>query len=504
MVNQPSSVERSPRQRVLRCVGWMVFVLSPFLLLLLISLFLGENALDAYPVWLDELCDWRSLFSWDAAGFQTGYYGMLEETARFGTLGISGLGPVLIYGWFIKLFGLTHNSIMLCNALWISIAALVLCAVRKPKPAVSFALTAFTLLYAPAVLYCTTSMTEWFNYALVLFYVTFLLAYQEKRTIIPLLLCCLTVLFGCLYRPMYAVLFIPMVLFFCRYRFGWRMIVGGMLALGLSVLCAYLDQLAAAPNAQGFVHQLLHAADVQTGFRMLLSHAKANLIDFFIRPTHSPMQDAFRHLYCGTTLLCLTASFVRTQKQDGKWHLRVGYRGPLMGCFLLLVAAWAFTVLFYETNDWQDFRRLAPYLWLVVAYMIARHRITIPAVTLAACAVTLCLLIASPEGAFLDEHRFREPEAPESLPEIAQAIVYDATATDPFHNTVRADVASYPLMEALDPGMGLQYGWFTTETTGQSRWILTDQLKCPVSGYENVLNTGDFKLYRQIDAPKED
>ena len=75
----------------------------------------------------------------------------------------------------------------------------------------------------------------------------------------------------------------------------------------------------------------------------------------------------------------------------------------------------------------------------------------------------------------------------------------DGKGDDPFYNTVRADVASYPLLSELHPGMGMQYGWFSTETTGRSRWILTDQLKCPVSGYENVLDTGDYKLYRHID-----
>ena len=54
-------------------------------------------------------------------------------------------------------------------------------------------------------------------------------------------------------------------------------------------------------------------------------------------------------------------------------------------------------------------------------------------------------------------------------------------------------------MQELHPGLGLQYGWFVTETTGQSRWILTDRLKCPVTDYESVLDTGSYKLYRKIE-----
>ena len=68
---------------------------------------------------------------------------------------------------------------------------------------------------------------------------------------------------------------------------------------------------------------------------------------------------------------------------------------------------------------------------------------------------------------------------------------------------MRTDLVTYPLMEALHPGLGMQYGWFTTETTGKSRWILTDRLKCAVNGYESILDTGDYKLYRLIDSEEE-
>lgn len=491
--------------RALRLSGYAALIASPFLLLAILSLVMGQNALEAYPVWLDELGFWRSLYSWDAMGMHTGYYGTLEDIAPLGTLGVSGLGPILIYGWFVKLFGLAHNTIVLCNAMWISLAALVFCAVRRPRPAVSFSLAGLILCYAPLVLYCLTSMTECFNYALMLLYLTFLLAYQERRKPWALLLCCVTVVFGSLYRPMYAVLFLPIILFFSRYRPGLRMLFSTLLAAALAVACGHLAQLSAAPNAQGFVYHLLRASDLLTAVRMLLSHVKTNLMDYFARSTQSLMQDAFRYLYCGLALICLLSSFLRVRRTDeGRFRVALGYSGPMMSCLLLLVASFAFTVLFYETYDWQDFRLLAPFLFLVIAYLIARHHFVIPAVTLSACIVTLALLIAHPEGAFVDENRFLSPEAPESLPEITCAIPFDAEASDPFDNTIRIDVMSYPLMEGLHPGLGLQYGWFTTETIGKSRWILTDQLKCAVNGYENVLNTGDYKLYRKIDSLKEE
>ena len=492
----------SSRQKQLQRLSWAVLILSPFLLLALLSVLLGQNALDAQPVWLDELTFWRSLYSWDQVGLKTGYNGMFEETAPLGTLGLSGLGPILIYGWFVKLFGLSHNTILLCNAVWISLAAAVFCLVRKPKRFVAFGLSALVMGYAPLILYSLTTMTELFNYALMLFYLTFLLLYQEKRSPWALLLCCLTVAFGCIYRPMYAVLFIPLVMFFSRSRFGWRMILSAACAVAISALCCFLGQLAAAPNAQGFPYHLLRAESLHLAWRMLLSHTKVNLLDYF-HSTGSVMQDAFRWMYMALTALCLLASFLALERRGFRpVRVHVGFRAPFFSCFLLLVAAFALTMILYEAGDWRDFRRLAPYLWLVIAFFIARHRFTLPACSYAACLITICLLAVSPEGVFVESGRFAEAAAPESLPEIVEAIPYDEEADDPFANTIRTDVYSMQLMSELDPGLGLQYGWFTTETTGLSRWILTDQLKCPVNGYEKVLDTGDYKLYRQI--PKED
>ncbi len=489
----------APKTQRLQWISWSVLILSPFLLLGILSVILGQNALNAQPVWLDELCFWRSLLSWDQMGFNTGYYGMFEETAAVGTLGISGLGPILIYGWFIKLFGLSGNTILICNAVWISLGAIALCALRKPRPAVAFSLAAMIVGYMPIILYSVTSMTELFNYALMLFYLSFLLRYQEKRSPWALVLCTLTVMFGCLYRPMYCVLFIPPVMFFSRYKIGLRMIVSALIAVALSALACFLSQLASAPNAQGFPYHLLRAGNFKTFIHMLLSHSKANLLDYF-RSTGHLMQDAFRVLYMGLTGLCLLASFLALERRGLRpVKVTVKFRPPFFSCFLLLVAAFGLTIMLYEAYDWRDFRRLAPYLWLVIAFFIARHRFTLPVVSIAACAVTAALLLFTPAtGAFSDANRFQTPAHDEAMVAVAQAVEFSDAAEDPFFNTIRTDVYSVEMMRQLHPGMGLQYGWFTTDTTGKSRWILTDQLKCPVSGYENVLDTGDYKLYRQI------
>jgi len=174
------------------------------------------------------------------------------------------------------------------------------------------------MAYAPIVLYALSSMTQWFNYALVLFYITFLLGYQERRKGWLLMLCVLTIMLGALYRPMYCLLFLPLLLLYCRYQFNLRMIGFAIPALLLSVLCCYLAMQTAAPYASGFLYHLLRADNLHTAWRMLLSHTKSNLIDYFIRDSGSTMQTAFRWLYCSLTGLCLISSFIRTDKNGSR------------------------------------------------------------------------------------------------------------------------------------------------------------------------------------------
>ncbi len=488
----------SARQRALTLLSWALMIFSPFLLLLIISLVLGHNVFDSYPVWSDEMDYWRSLFSWQSVGFQKGYSGMFEVIPAAGTLGVHGITPILLYGWFVKLFGLGYSSIMTCNALWVSMAALVFCALNRPRPTVALFFTALLMTYAPVVLYCVTSMTELFNYALLLFYLAFLLRYHDGRSPWMLMLCCVTVVFGCVYRITYFLLFIPVALVFSRFRFGWRMALSLLLSAVLSILCYALTSRTTAPYIQGFLYHLVRAEDLNTFVRMLLSHTKSNLCDYFtLYYAHSPIEVSFRILYCGVALLCLLCSFLRLKRDQKRPRLRVRFSWDLLACFLLLATALGIITVLYETNDWSDFRTLSPFLWLVLGYLLMRGRPVIPSIALLGSLATLVLLLSIPPvGAYNDTIRFeREADNP-SVTQAAALIPYDPEAADPFVNTVRTDLPSLQVSEELHPGLGLQYGFFTTDTTGKSNWILTDQLKCVVNGYEPVLSLPGMKLYR--------
>ena len=87
----------------------IVLICSPFLLLLILSAALGKNAFQAQPLWLDELCFWRSLFSWDQMGFATGFNGMygarlnLEEITFFYWSNRNQFVPTIFFNHLTKL-----------------------------------------------------------------------------------------------------------------------------------------------------------------------------------------------------------------------------------------------------------------------------------------------------------------------------------------------------------------------------------------------------------------
>ena len=106
-------------------------------------------------------------------------------------------------------------------------------------------------------------------------------------------------------------------------------------------------------------------------------------------------------------------------------------------------------------------------------------------------------------GAYADPDRFDPPAVNESLTTAMSYITYDPAADDPFENTVRTDLNGERLLMDLEEGLGLQYGWFTPDSLGKSRWILTDTLKVALEGYEQVYSTHGAAVYRKIEAPKE-
>lgn len=180
-----------------------------------------------------------------------------------------------------------------------------------------------------------------------------------------LLLACLTVTVGCLYRITYFLLFIPVILCYARMKPGLRMAVAALLAAAVSVGCYLLTSAVTAPYTQGFLYHLLRASDAGTFVQMLLSHTKSNLIDYFGNTVGTPWSTPFT----GSTWARRGCAWRARSRRWSAGKAACVSDGALsrgcLGGFLMLMAAFGIIVVLYETNDWSDLRTLAPFLWLV-------------------------------------------------------------------------------------------------------------------------------------------
>jgi len=495
---QHSLHKQKDRISPLQWISWALMVLTPFLLMGAISLALGKNAWNSWPVWSNELDCWRVLQNFGIAG--SGFNGMYEVTPPVGNQSVLGIAPLFFYGGFVRLFGLSRMTILICNALWLSVGALVFCADRKPRASSAFAFTLFTIAYVPLILYISTSMTEAANYGLLLLYATFLLHYEDKRGTWSLLLALLFGLLACLYRIQYFLLFLPLAWQFGHRRFGVKTWLALLITLILSAISGLVAIVFTAPTIQSFPYHLVHADSLETAVQLLLSHTKSNLIDYFAFAKLDAIQRGFRIVYLLSIAICLFGSFVHTARQDGRLRLKFGLNTPFLLVCAWLVGSLAIIILLYETSDWWDFRMLAPVLWLTMLCLFMTGRRFAPLTMLAGClALFVVLCCHEPIGCFADQERYTEPVRSEALTQAIEVIAFDPDADDPFDNTVRTDLSDRWQLTELEAGIGLETGWFIEDSVGRSRWLLTDMLKAPLEGYLPVFKTDGMSVYRRIE-----
>ena len=333
--------------------------------------------------------------------------------------------------------------------------------------------------------------------------VMFLLNKINRRPKGWLLLSGLSVVLMCCFRINYLLLIFPVTwVWGGGKKLCLKTVLFTLLGLCLVIGIYLLTSQWSAPYALGFPYALSRAGSLDLMVRMLLSHFKANLLSFFAFHRYSPVLWRFRLFYLAMLVLCLFKAFLQVRK-DGR-GLKPGLNAASVWSFLWLFSALGIVLIFNDVSAWTDFHILAPMLWLIPVYLVCREKKLLPALALAgSLALTVFLCFQPSMGAYADPDRFDPPVANESLSTAMSYIAYDPEADDPFENTVRTDLSGERLLMELDAGLGLQYGWFTPDSLGKSRWILTDTLKVALEGYEQVYSTHGAAVYRKTEAPED-
>ena len=492
-------VNEKRRITPLQWFSWALMVSAPFLLMGILCLVTGHNVWKSWPVWSNELDCYWVLQNFGISG--SGYNGMYEVIPPVGNMSVLGIAPLIFYGGFVKLFGLSRVTIMLSNCLWLSAGSLVFCLLRKPKTQSALMTTVMTLTYAPIVLYLGTSMPEAANYGLLIFYATFLLHYDATRKPWALTLAVLFSLLACLYRIQYVLLFLPLAWQFGNRRFGLKTWLALMVMVILAVICAIVAIWFTAPSIQSFPYHLVNAESFELAVQHLLGHIKSNLIDYFARSGPDRIEKVFRLIYLAAILVCALGTFIHTVREPGRrMRLECGLNTPFLVVSVWLLGSLGIIIMLYETNDWWDFRMLAPVLWLTALCLFMSDRRIAPLCILAgSLLLTLVLVVHEPVGCFADDYRYTQPPRSEALAQALEVITFDPEADDPFDNTIRTDLRETWQMTERDDGLGFETGWFIDDSVGKSRWLLTDMLKVPLEGYKPVFKTDGMAVYQRIE-----
>jgi 4-amino-4-deoxy-L-arabinose transferase-like glycosyltransferase len=112
---------------------YLLAVLSPALIITRALRYNGIRWFQALPWWSDEAFYFLQLRGMVEYGAPLGYFGYNGGTASISTFGFHGLGVLVPYFLFAKVFGLHFYTIFLFNVFLMSLAVLVYILLLKPS-----------------------------------------------------------------------------------------------------------------------------------------------------------------------------------------------------------------------------------------------------------------------------------------------------------------------------------------------------------------------------------
>lgn len=499
-----SEAEREPlfgENRRLRksahSAAWIFLVSAPWLLLFLVASIRNIPLLGGAPVWNDEVSIWRTLYSFSQCGFDVGSSGINEYTSPIGGFTAHGIGRILLYGAFALLFGVAENSVVLFNTILMSLSLAFLVWKLRPGTLLSLMLGATYLGYAPLILYASTSMSEVANYALMLCYIVFLVAFQQRGLRRDAAGAFLIALLLSVYRVNHIVLYIPLVLGFCGHRLSKRMLFWMYAAL-LAMIVTYLAVMQfSAPYPFGFLFSLSHVRSLAEAVEMLMKHSLLNVMAFFDFASASATEVALRYSYFSLTLLCLFGSFLRILRVGGilgySFRLQKTPDVSYLTAFLVLFLVLALVLGTYDVFGWRDYRSLAPVLWCVAAYLLLLSKR--PAIILSISCIVLMTTVTLSDVPPVFEQRLR-PVASSGIPHpglvalTAQMTVCERPVGR-YINSVAVRDLTFDLARAIHPAFGLHIVLpMRSGVVKQCRYILATGRLEAVEGYESMDENG--------------
>ena len=490
-INNFSTYSKSIPSDTKRFWSGLLLVLSPWILLFIItSLISHHSVLMSTPFWNDEISYWHEVLSFSSKGFNFGYYTMDEMTPKLLSFGTHGFGTISIYAAYAKIFGWNYNSIVFANNVFLSVSFLFLVLYLKPTTSKTLLITVFYLTYTPLILYCSTSMSELLNFALLINYFILLYSYiksdrKKNKLFYILIVFCSIISFV---RIIYIVLFLPIILyrdFVLKFDRKTILLLAGWIFLSFFLFLA--NSLFVSPFPYSFLNELFSISNLHNFIIYFVRHLITNILRFIY-----PFRDDFIQVFQRYIVISSTIWLVLKSRVFRFSHHQIE---PLyFSSFLLISLSLIITFAAYDVFNWRDYRVMAPLLFGIVLLFILSDRLFAVKSFLLINVFVLLFLCFSPKvySSFLFESkRYSNPLSNVVL----NKIKYTENVKNKFENTLVVDSYDENVFLKTPAGIGITQSDSISDNL-QSKYIYIHKPK-KFETYQLVIISGNNFLYQK-------
>jgi len=491
-INNFSTYSKSIPSDTKRFWSGLLLVLSPWILLFIItSLISHHSVLMSTPFWNDEISYWHEVLSFSSKGFNFGYYTMDEMTPKLLSFGTHGFGTISIYAAYAKIFGWNYNSIVIANNVFLSLSFLFLVLYLKPTTSKTLLITVFYLTYTPLILYCSTSMSELLNFALLINYFILLYSYiksdRKKNKLFYILFAFCSII--SFVRIIYIILFLPIILYRDSVlKFDRKTII---LLTGWIFLSSFLflaNSLFVSPFPYSFLNELFSISNLHNFIIYFVRHFITNILRFIY-----PFRDDFIQVFQRYIVI---SSIIWLVLKSRVFRFRHQQIEPLyFSSFLLIFFPLIITFAAYDVFNWRDYRVIAPLLFGIVLLLILSDRISAVKSFLLINAIGLLFLCFSPKvyNSFIFENkRYDNPLSNVVL----NRIKYTENVKTKFENTLVVDGYDEKVFLKAPAGIGITHSDSISDKL-RSKYIYTNKL-LKLNTYKIISSSNHYFLYQKL------
>ena len=464
----------------------LLLIASPWILLFITTTVIAHQPVfNSVPCWSDELGYWHEILSFSRKGFDFGYYSINEAIPTYLSFGTHGFGTVSVYTLYEKIFGWNPYSMVIANALFMSLAFLILTFLVKMSSGKLLLIVIFYMTYTPLILYSSTSMTELLNFSILVVYFGFLYRYSKQdgnKWLVILLLFCTAISF---IRIIYIILFLP-VLFKKVDKFNFKFLITFVLWIVFSGMIFVLNNLFVSPYPDSFLNDLLNSNNFTGFITDITTHFIENTRNLINPVSENSVQVLQRYFLMAVIIICFIKSNIvqsKFKKLDREFFM----------VFLILFLFVMINIGAYDVFDWRDYRVLAPILFGCIVYLILNDKIGIIYPSFVFNMVGILFLFLSPQ--IVESFNTGRYTKPLHIP-MLRSIEYTVHPASRFENTIVVQQFNPDIVLNIPAGIGISYSEELTDKL-KSRYIYTDKV-LKLRTYKIVDSDKSGKLYQKI------